>query len=103
MSSAIAIWKSAASVTIWVSGAAPNICAICTRFHCERDTVGCVQCGQEYCSDCVNSMGLCATCAAVDVAGVAVDRRALAWGAHEQAQAVVPHYHWVVIGEQLAL
>ena len=75
-------------------------CAICTRFHCERDAAGCVQCGQEYCSDCVNSTGLCATCAAADVAGVAVDRRALAWGAHEQAQAIAPHYHWVVISNR---
>lgn len=69
-------------------------CAICGSYHCEQDTTGCIQCGQEYCRACVSVAGLCATCASAALEGVAVERQALAWGAHEQAHALAPHYRW---------
>ncbi len=72
-------------------------CAICGRYHCEFDTVGCVQCGQEYCSRCVNTTGLCATCTEIGTRGATVDRKTLAWSNHEEAQAMAPHYRWLVI------
>jgi len=73
-----------------------STCAICGHYHCDQHTTQCTQCGQEYCTACVSRTGLCATCVAINVGGVPVERRALAWEEDAQAQALIPHYRWVV-------
>jgi hypothetical protein len=71
-------------------------CPICDNFHCEAHATRCTQCGQEYCTACVSRIGLCATCTVISIGGAPVDRLALAWEDDPAAQALIPHYRWVV-------
>lgn len=71
-------------------------CAICGAYHCEEHTTHCTQCGQEYCTGCVSHTRLCATCTVISVGGIPVDRLALSWEDYPAAQALIPHYRWVI-------
>ncbi|GIK71578.1 MAG: hypothetical protein BroJett021_05660 [Chloroflexota bacterium] len=72
------------------------VCPVCDNFHCEAHAMRCTQCGQEYCTACVSRVGLCATCTVISIGGIPVDRLALAWEDDPAAQALIPHYRWVV-------
>ena len=69
-------------------------CAICDRLYCEEHARHCVQCGQEYCRECVRSNGLCDTCALIAKEGVSVDLRQVAWAQDRTLVQFVGYYRW---------